>query len=495
MNGIGTENSAVNDTNLRVVKRSELRKKPKRRLPVRLIIILLVIIAAVTALVIFAFRGRDIDMSESSVLMSVDYELSSKADFYACNGNIFYSTKDSMRCLDGKGREKWVDSYTMLSPVMIGDKSIAAVAEKNGASVRVYNEDGLLYNVTFTEPVITFAVNGGGYMGAIVKKGQDYELALYNDKGDKVYGGSYVARQGIPMAIDISDDGRMFAVAFMDVSNIKLKSSVLFYYINKDDTKGVETSNGMFSSVVSEDCMPFMLKFMPDGRCTALMDDRAVFIDPAAADETKKRLEVPVGNHITYACVNGDGTVAIAFGEPLLNAAEQLEKNTVVWYDSKGSRVNEFKADKDITGLYAGDDITVAAMDRNFIAYKTKGGSVWQYTALQDTLKVLPYDGNDKMLAVTSLNAFVAKVGRGNNLIEAQRDEAGSLAADTEATTADGQSAAQEETTAAAQSEQTSAAAQGESESESENESADEQTTVGEQTQTTTAAAEEMTNG
>lgn len=489
MNGIGTENSAVNDTNLRVVKRSELRKKPKRRLPVRLIIILLVIIAALTALVIFAFRGRDIDMSESNVLMNVSYELSSKADFYTYNGNVFYSTKDSMRCLDGKGREKWVDSYTMLSPVMIGDKNVAAVAEKNGTNVRVYNEDGLLYNVTFTEPVITFAVNGGGYMGAIVKKGQDYELALYNDKGDKVYGGNYVARQGIPMAIDISDDSRMFAVAFMDVSNIKLKSNVLFYYINKDDTKGVESSNGMFSSVVSEDCMPFMLKFTPDGRCIALMDDRAVFIDPAAADETKKRLEIPVGNHIAYACVNGDGTVAVAFGEPLLNAAEQLEKNTVVWYDSKGARVNEFRADKDITGLYAGSDITVVAMDRSFAAYKTKGGSVWQYTALQDTLKVLPYSGSDKMLAVTSLNAFVAKVGKGNNLIEAQRDEAGNFVADTEATTLEVQSAAQEETTAAAQSEQTTEAVQGESE----------QTTSEEQTTTaaeqTTAAAEETTNG
>jgi hypothetical protein len=43
---------------------------------------------------------------------------------------------------------------------------------------------------------------------------------------------------------------------------------------------------------------------------------------------------------------------------------------------------------------------------------------MWSYTALQDTTKVLPYDDEVKLIAVTSSKAIVAKVGKGNNLIE-----------------------------------------------------------------------------
>lgn len=286
--------------------------------------------------------------------------------------------------------------------------------------------------MTFNEPVVTFAVNGTGCLGVIKKLESNYELAVYDSRGERVYGGNYVARDGIPTAMDISDDGRMFAVSFMNINNIKLQSNILFYYIDNAEANGVESSNGMYTSVVCEDCMPFMLKFTPDNKCVALMDDRAVFIDPAESGETQK-LEVSLGNSIGYACVNGDGTVAIALGEPLLNAAEQLEKNTVLWYNSNGDKVNEYKAERDITGLFYGDDITVIAMDRYFEAYKTKGGSVWQYTALQDTTKVLAYNGNDKMLAVTPVRAVLAKVGKGNNLIETATNAQGNTQETTEA--------------------------------------------------------------
>ena len=392
MNGIGAENDADN-ADIRLVKHNEKSKKTKRRLPGVPIILLLIIVVIAIISVIFINRGRDVDMTESNVLVSRDYELSSKADFYTCGSNIFYATKDSLRLMDQKGKEAWVDSFTMISPVMLGDKNTVAIAEKNGNNIRVYNESGFIYNVTFNEPV---------------------------------------ARDGIPTAMDISDDGRMFAVSFMNINNIKLQSNILFYYIDNAEANGVESSNGMYTSVVCEDCMPFMLKFTPDNKCVALMDDRAVFIDPAESGETQK-LEVSLGNSIGYACVNGDGTVAIALGEPLLNAAEQLEKNTVLWYNSNGDKVNEYKAERDITGLFYGDDITVIAMDRYFEAYKTKGGSVWQYTALQDTTKVLAYNGNDKMLAVTPVRAVLAKVGKGNNLIETATNAQGNTQETTEA--------------------------------------------------------------
>jgi hypothetical protein len=300
---------------------------------------------------------------------------------------------------------------------MIGDGNVVAIAEKNGNAVRVYNDSGSMYNLSFNYPVVTYAVNGLGYTGVVTGADSDYELSICDDAGQLLFKGNYAADDGIPTALDISDDGKMFAIAFTDISGINMKSNVLFYYINKADVQSVDSSDGMFTSLVREGSVTAKLTFTERNRCIVMMDDRLEFVDTSVGAD-KGTVEVELGNKIIAACVNGDGSVAVALGEPILNSAVQGEENTVVWYNSLGTKIGEYKPDKSVTNLFAGNELTVIAMDRTFEAYKTKGQSMWSYTALQDTTKVLPYDDEVKLIAVTSSKAIVAKVGKGNNLIE-----------------------------------------------------------------------------
>jgi hypothetical protein len=390
------------------------KKNGKRWL---IILLLLLVIAMLGAAVWYVTKGGDVDMTEGSIVTQINYELSAKADFYTNDGNIFFATKDGIKMLDGKGKDKWSETYTMLSPVLIGDENIVAVAEKNGNAIRVYNENGALYNVSFNDPVVTYSINGTGYMGAITSSDSSYELTVYDNSGQLLFKGSYAADDGIPTAMDISDDGKMFAVSFININSINMQSNVLFYYINKSDVQSVDSSDGMFTSLVREGSLAVGITFTSNNRCIVVMDDRLDFVDTSVGAD-QGTAEVTLGNRITSACVNGDGTIAVALGEPVLNAEVQSEENTVVWYSAAGAKLSEYQPDKTVTGLFAGEETTVIAMDRAFEAYKPKGQSVWKYTALQDTARVLPYDGDSKLIAVTSGKAIVAKVGKGNNLIE-----------------------------------------------------------------------------
>lgn len=410
------------------------KRNGTRRLIILLVILLIVIIGAIAWIIT---KGGDIDMTEGSIITQINYELSSKADFYTNDGNIFFATKDGIKLVDSKGREKWSETYTMLSPAMLGDANVVAIAEKNGNAVRVYNESGALYNLSFNDPVVTYAVNPLGYTGVITGADSDYELSVCDDAGQLLFKGNYAADDGIPTAIDISDDGKMFAIAFTDISGINMKSNVLFYYINKSDVQSVDSSDGMFTSLVREGSVTAKVAFVDRNRCVVVMDDRLEFVDTSVGAD-KGTVEVELGNKIIAACVNGDGSLAVALGEPILNSAVQGEENTVVWYNSLGSKIGECVPEKSVTNLFAGNDITVVAMDRTFEAYKTKGQSMWSYTALQDTVKVLPYDDEVKLIAVTSGKAVVAKVGKGNNLIEVIPDsQSEAVTGDTEETTAE----------------------------------------------------------
>lgn len=457
------------------INKTEHPKPKKVKLPL-IIIAIIFILAAIVAILLLS-QNKQVDMTDDTLITSFNYELSSKADFYTYGSNIYYATNGGMQLVNAKGDNQWTDSYTMISPVLIGDKNIAAVAEDKGNTVRLYNEGGLLYNVSFNEQILTFAINSMGYLGTINKNGSDYSLSIYDNTGAVVFGASFPAEDGIPTCMDISDDGKMFSVGFINTGSINIESNILFYYINSSDVQSVENSDGMFASVVSEDCIPVMLRFTADNRCIAVTDDRALFIDPTA-DDANRTIEIPLGNRLRAVCINEDCTLTMAMGEQILNAENQLAENTVVWYNSNGSKINEYLPEKEITALFPGsNNITVIAMDRNFEAFTTKGESIWTYTAIQDTSKVLPFNGNSEMLVVTPMRAMLAKVGKGNSLIEIE-----SVTTDnkTEETTAQTQTKADTETTSEIQSE-TQSENQTETTSEASTETTTEQTTGSEQ--------------
>ena len=72
--------------------------------------------------------------------------------------------------------------------------------------------------------------------------------------------------------IDISDDGSIVSISLVDYSDIKIKSSVLFYYTSKADAQSIESSDGLVSAIEVPEAIAAIVKFTPDNYCIVASD-------------------------------------------------------------------------------------------------------------------------------------------------------------------------------------------------------------------------------
>lgn len=451
------------------------------------LLVLMLLLLTIAGVVLY-FGGKKETKIDEAAVAQIEYDSSSKVDFYINDENIFYVSKDSVKLFDSKLKEKWSDSNSITNPIVCGSGNTVAVGERNGTSIRVFNQDGHLYNETLEGELVTFGVGADGSLGTVFHSNSDYKLKAFNHAGEEIFTGDYAANQGVPMGIDISDDGRICVVTVMKTDKLEIESDIVFYYMNADEKKPVTNidSSGLFASVTHKG-LPFKVDFLGGNRCVALFDNAVMFVEPENLNEETRTVEVPVANKIRFACINGDDSVALAMGEKLLNTENGVEDNSVLWYNSKGEKINEYKPEKTITGLYPGNEETVIAMERNFDGVSSKGGLQWNYTATQDMLKVLPYDGNKKMLAASYVGAVLAKAGKGVTLTEVESGSEATTTAGSEIETkAQAETKAQTETKVQAETKtQTETKAQAETKTQTET-----KTRTETKTQTETKAGE-----
>ena len=114
----------------------------------RLLIAVILIAAVLWCLYSFLKRSAPSSSSDNGqVINSIDFSSGIMSDIYT-NGKIVYCCrKDGMMCLDENGSELWTDQYSMTDPIMSENGEYVAVADPHGKNFRVYNKNGLVYNI------------------------------------------------------------------------------------------------------------------------------------------------------------------------------------------------------------------------------------------------------------------------------------------------------------------------------------------------------------
>lgn len=372
------------------------------------------IIFLITAIVVFAIIAAFVNKTgintRKTSKLSVEYDAGAKADFYTYNKNIYYLTKDGLQLMNENGESTFSDTFTMSAPSMIADSGVVAVTEKDGRAFKVYNESGRVSDITVNNPIAFGNVNSQGDC-LVVSKGDNYEMGVYNSKGEKVFEGSFASDDGIPLCSDISDDGKILAVAFLDTSDIKAKSRVGFYSISQGDSKATQDSDSdfMFASFIEEDAIVGRVSFMQNNTLCSLSTKslKMVSLDPSGqGDRYKEILSYEIKNTVTAADFNNKKCVSLAFGDASLNSENPEEVNSVKWFNSKGDVLGDYKAEKAVDGLNSGFDTTIISMGRQFAAVNFKGNVIWEYTAIQDVNKLLFVDNNEDVLLVGNKEAY-----------------------------------------------------------------------------------------
>ena len=132
--------------------------------------------------------------------------------------------------LNKKNEEKWIQSTQLKNPIIEVKEKAFAVGDIGGNSILVFSEEGLKGEIETSLPIENMAISDQGIVTVLLKNETAPKIISYDAMGNVLVEQQVtVPVMGYPVAMDMSDDGKMLAVTYFHTDDAVLKSKVIYY--------------------------------------------------------------------------------------------------------------------------------------------------------------------------------------------------------------------------------------------------------------------------
>lgn len=321
-------------------------------------------------------------------------DIGSKAATAVFGEEFLLCTKDGVKYFASMGDQKWNDTFNMSSPTMIQEGNYIAVGDMGGKTVRVYNRDGMLYELQTEGSPIQFALNENGYLSLITKSEDAYRIRIYNAKGTLLKERVEESSGIYPLSSDISDDSKVFAVSYLDTTDIMPVGRVLLFYISADDSE--DYTDSIFAAALEKTDEIIPVLSYRKNNVLAVISDRAIY---GIGMDGTELWEYPLENTIDQAALGNKQYIVLALGDSVANQ-DGRSKGTVCWLDENGKERTLFESGDSVTYLNAAEKGAVIGNDREYRGVSHGGEESWQYTATADLTDLIPMEKLNQVMVV-----------------------------------------------------------------------------------------------
>lgn len=331
---------------------------------------------------------------ETAPTESMAVDISSKATMAVFGKEFLLCTKDGVKYYTSMGDQKWSDTFNMSSPALIQEGEYIAVGDMGGKVVRVYDRNGMLYDLQAEGSPVQFALNESGYLSLITKSNNAYHIRIYNAKGTLLKERVEESNGIYPLSSDISDDSRVFAVSYLDTTDISPVGRVLLFYIKAEDSENFTDS--MFAAVEKTDEIIPVVSYRKNGALAAI-SDMAVY---GIGSDGSELWSYPLENTIDQAALGNKEYIVLALGDSVADK-DGRAKGSVCWLDDSGKEKASFETGESITYLLSSEKGVVIGNDRSYTGVTHSGNESWNYTATADMSDLIPMEKLNRVMAVS----------------------------------------------------------------------------------------------
>lgn len=335
----------------------------------------------------------------NGVLETMELDVGSQSSFAVFGKAFLHCTKDGVKFYDSTGNQRWSDTFTMTSPKLIQEGNYMAVGDMNGKSLRVYDQNGMLYQIQLEGSLTQFALNENGYLSLIEKQANGSQILIYNNSGTLLKGRVEESAGVYPVSTDISDDNKSFAVSYVDTTDVKIIGKVLFFYISSTDSEKVTDS--MFASVIKENEVMGTVSY-GSGVLRAVSDKQLY----GFGTDGSEKWAYAFPNVVDNISFQNKGMAVLVLGDAAVGQ-ESRPDNTICWVDGNGKETASYESAKEITYFSAWEDGVIAGSQSDFAGLRHTGSVEWTYQAVQDVSQMVPMEKFTKVLVVMQDQALI----------------------------------------------------------------------------------------
>ena len=345
--------------------------------------------------------------AETGVKFPLGFE--DRASVYANGGKYFYlSTKDGIKCVSASGEIRWDKAYSMIEPVMKGRGDYAAVCDNKGYVFYMFGPSGALYEKKYDWPILYFAVGARGDAGIILQEADDYRIIVFDAAGFVIFEYMSAEANVMPVCMDVSDDGRLVAISYLDIGNIAVCSRIGFMYTNEEGTYYSKTYAG---GVECADLFVARVCFMANNKLIYLSDGEIACVDVESRDGGGKLWQLELKNKIGAFTPVGDRGFAVLYAEALPGKNDAEPEGRLAVYNLDGAQSGTYDFDRRATYLSSAGDRIIASDGRIYAAFNSKGAYLWEYSAMSEVKDFMFVDtgGANGVVMQTNTGAVVMK--------------------------------------------------------------------------------------
>lgn len=192
-------------------------------------ILIIAVVAAAIAGAVFLYLYLQ---TYTGVRVTDTYKVGNAADnsYEEFAGGVLKFSRDGIAYLNSSGDEQWNQPYQIKNPFLDVNSESAAVADKGGNNIMIFQKDGLKGEIKTTLPIEKIAVSEQGIVAAVLKKESTPQIICYDTAGNVlVEHKSSMIGIGYPVDIAISPDGEVMQIVYLSVDNGGMTSRVCYY--------------------------------------------------------------------------------------------------------------------------------------------------------------------------------------------------------------------------------------------------------------------------
>lgn len=371
----------------------------KHRKKVRLMM-LIGVSAVLVLILVFVLVNNKSTFSEYTELVKIRKTDSKSCDYIPYGDGFLRVSKDGVSFFNYRGEQYWNKSYEMKNNRVDVDGDYFSIADIGANTVYFFNSEGYKCTVTTSVPIVDAVTTRSGYVVVAMHDGKTGYINMYDTSGNKVYTiKATLTDTGLPLTMDVSQDGEKLAVAYTAVSESKLKTNIVFYNFGTVGQNMAERIVGGYES----DGLIGRIVFTGNTNVIAYAENG--FSIYKIKEYPSLVQKVDIATPIKSVFENGEYEGLIVSDE---NDAS-LQKMLI--YDNSGDALLEMSFSK--TANYDkfafAEDLVLMYGKENMMLIKASSGKTIYSGAFQDSISSIGMvDGKDTYLCISS--EFIEKI-------------------------------------------------------------------------------------